>query len=85
MEGSIDRYSGLVTIRSSYMKKFAVECSKCKNLAVVTTKQSYDRSNHTLICNTCSHREKADQLIRYKAAVKSACGPYCRIVRTYNQ
>lgn len=73
MSNEFDRYSGPATVRRSYMNQFLVHCPKCKELATVSTNQSYDSSNDKLICQNCKHIEKRDELIRYNATVQRNC------------
>ncbi|MBS1555894.1 MAG: hypothetical protein JSU09_13295 [Bacteroidetes bacterium] len=55
------------------MNRFVVECPKCNGEALITVENPYFKNNGMLICNNCSHTEKADDLIRYKLIVKRNC------------
>lgn len=73
MEEDNARYSGSATVKRSYMREFLVECPKCSELAVITSDLSYDTSNDKLVCSSCNHIEKADDLVRYNVVVKRVC------------
>jgi DNA-directed RNA polymerase subunit RPC12/RpoP len=73
MEELTTRYSGLPTVKQSYMTEFVVECPKCKHAALVTAGNPWFLNNGKLTCEHCKHSEKADDLVRYKVSVKRNC------------
>lgn len=73
MEQLIERYSGPVTARYSYMNEFIVCCPRCQHEAVISTGSSFSCENAKLNCSHCNHSEKAINLTFYKVSVRAHC------------
>ena len=67
------RYSGLATIRQSYLREISVECPKCSKEAFVTFDDSWFLNNGKVKCFHCMFCQKVEDLIRYNLVVKRNC------------